>query len=361
MTLSFSSRRTLLICALALGPIALLTGCGDGTATSSTTGSPGSTCTADAPPDPTPVLKEKEATHAVAFGGPSLYYFGTISPYQESVSKGLGVVPLEGGHAKLVSSNADNASALAADDSAAYYSSGTVVVRATPDGMPDQQIYISPAELDVGQMVIDATSYYVVLTSSMGLQPDAIARGPKAGGPASVIVTLPDTFSHTRGLRVDAKGIYFTTTEAGETAGGTLWRAPLEGGEPTKLVQGMIEGAEIATDDTSVYYFALPYSAASLMKVAREGGTPQQVLTGLNVPHGLAVAADAVYLTELNPDDGTAYSTNQSRIHRVQKDGGCPIVLASDQYATTNAYQTLIVNDSHVYWTTDKGIMSAPR
>lgn len=300
-----------------------------------------------------------ELAYTLALTGTSLFYLGKVNT-DGQIHDGLGVVPIDGGAAKLVSTYADSATSLAAEDSTSYFASGSIVIRDTVGGAMMETVYTSMG-YDVEQVALDSTSYYVTLSNGMTSE-GAILRGPKAGGPASIIVTLPSSSPHPRALRVDGKNLYFVTVDgAASNPVATLWKAPVAGGDPVELVHGVNYTAEIAIDDTSVYYFTPADKPASLMKIARDGGTPVELLAGLRFPHALAVNSDAIYATEINPPADDYHSDGESKVHKVPKNGGCTTVIATQQTLTSSTYQALVANETSVYWGTPNGIRKVPR
>jgi hypothetical protein len=354
MTLSSPSRRALLTSAFTVAASALLAGCG---------GDPVDPTKGDAAPagcpnttvaDPTAVTAELADT--LALTGTSLFYIGKVKSGSD-LQDAVGVVSLDGGSPQLVSTEGGGALGLAAEDQSSYFASGSMIVRNTVGGATTHTFFTNMGYIG-RRIALDATSYYVTLdngTTGIG----AILRGPKAGGPTSIVVTLTSSSPFLRALQVDGKNIYFVSFDG--FTGATLWRAPVEGGAPVELVHNLSSAAEIAVDDTSVYYFTPPGQPASLMKIAKEGGTPVELLAGLNLPHGLAVTSDAIYATDINPPPTSFESNGDSNIHKVLKTGECATLLATKQTLTRFSFQSLVANETSVYWGTPDGIRKTPR
>jgi len=123
---------------------------------------------------------------------------------------------------------------------------------------------------------------------------------------------------------VDSSGITWAS-------GGTIERAPLDGGSPMR-VTSVDTATALALAGTDVY-FAAGYV---LMKAPLAGGPATALCTAAGAP------VDAVAV-----DDTNVYFTSYSVVYEVPRAGGAPTAIASNQ----GAPNALAVDATSVYWT----------
>ncbi len=85
---------------------------------------------------------------------------------------------------------------------------------------------------------------------------------------------------------MDAAAVYWTND------GGTVMKAPLEGGSPVALAEGQRNPRKLAIDAESVYW---TNDDGSVKKVPLGGGDPETLATGQDHPLGITVDATSVY------------------------------------------------------------------
>lgn len=139
-------------------------------------------------------------------------------------------------------------------------------------------------------------------------------------------------------LAVDATHVYI----AG--GGGTLAKARKSGGKRVELAGVQVPNTgflEIAVDDTHVYWgvsgpgMVAPKGTGKLLRIAKEGGTPEVVADNLDGPRGLVIDADHVY-----------FGTGETIVARVPKSGG----EVQKVYVGDPNPQVTAIDETYVYW-----------
>lgn len=156
-------------------------------------------------------------------------------------------------------------------------------------------------------------------------------RIPKTGGTPTALLDEP-----TNDVAIDTSGIYVTVQTE-------MRRYPHGWGSPVTLLTEPDGLGGLALDATSIYYLTLGtgtnYDDARLMKVAKTGGTPITLATGIVVGDRPFVYGGHVYwASQGSGDDG--------EVSRVAVDGGPVEVLAS---GLANAHH-VVVDEVHAYW-----------
>jgi hypothetical protein len=136
-------------------------------------------------------------------------------------------------------------------------------------------------------------------------------------------------------IELDAQHVYW----AGY---GTIWKMPLDGGMPMRLVTSMqVDAQAIALDASHVYAVANgDENTASVIKVAKTGGEPITLaaLSGMG-PTSIAVDATHVYWANGN-------NNVDKEVLKVPLEGGEPVTLAT---GSSNVY-AIAIDAAHVYW-----------
>jgi hypothetical protein len=136
-------------------------------------------------------------------------------------------------------------------------------------------------------------------------------------------------------IELDAQHVYW----AGY---GTIWKMPLEGGMPMRLVTSMqVDAQAIALDASHVYAVANgEENTASVIKVPKSGGEPITLaaLSGMG-PTSIAVDATHVYWANGN-------NNVDKEVLKVPLEGGEPVTLAT---GSSNVY-AIAIDATHVYW-----------
>jgi hypothetical protein len=117
----------------------------------------------------------------------------------------------------------------------------------------------------------------------------SIRRAPKDG---SAVQTIVPNLGHPTSIALDEDAVYFNDVGSGFTPNASISRASLDGSGQTKIANVIttVSGA-IAVDAHDVYFA----TADAIQKVAKTGGTPQAVASGLKTPGFVAVRGGNVY------------------------------------------------------------------
>jgi hypothetical protein len=136
-------------------------------------------------------------------------------------------------------------------------------------------------------------------------------------------------------IALDAAYTYWVES-GGETANGTVKRVSICGGPVATLASGQSTPAAIAVDTTNVYWVNEAYTPqATLMKVAKAGGSAQTVLAPLVGIDSIALGTGAVYL-----------GGSLGAVTSVPLDGGSPTIVVPGNTEVTS----LVVAATRVYW-----------
>lgn len=182
----------------------------------------------------------------------------------------------------------------------------------------------------------DETYLYLATT------PSGLLRVDKSGG---TLESLSKDDSGVTCVGVDASHVYYSLATAGEVK-----RIPKNGGAAETLVTGMPDPDNLAVDDTYVYWINESEDApagASLMRMAKSGGTPLSLATGAIVAKagygrttqdGLAVTSESVVWID---EGGGA-------VYLVAKQGGSITTLMTGLQRPT----AVVAFEGHAYVTT---------
>jgi hypothetical protein len=139
-------------------------------------------------------------------------------------------------------------------------------------------------------------------------------------------------------LAADATGVVYTYEDQIALASRLML---VSGGPPSPLVQGLrlTEVAETALDASSAYWVS---DGGALMKVARTGGAPVTLATGLPLPTSLAVDGAFAYVT----CQGTATAGATGSLVRVPLTGGAFETLLTGLVSPGS----IALDATNVYW-----------
>jgi hypothetical protein len=171
-------------------------------------------------------------------------------------------------------------------------------------------------------IVVHNGTVYVTNTYDKLSNDEQIVRIPLPAGPSNVISTSLGAYM----LAVDDTRVVWT-----DRASGSVWTAPITGGDAMLLAGDLVQPLEIEMDADAAYVTTLE----ATIRIPLKGGTPEALVSGPG--RGLAMDATHIYV-------GTA----DGRILKVAKTGGGAIELSK----TALYADDIAVNDQHVYWIT---------
>ena len=207
---------------------------------------------------------------------------------------------------------------------------GEPALRRVPLGGGTVQTLHHSCSFNPYQMAADDTHVYFADWAD-----DKIKRIPVAGGALSVVANGNELILH-RGLALDSTHVYW-----GDHSG--IRRVAKTGGAVQVLVAGT-DSANLAVDDTYVYWTELGFGDGRVRRVLKAGGAAQNVATGRDGPYAVALDATHVYFTELHT----------GKVYQVGKDGsGLTAYFASD--ISPYMAESVAVNNTHVFWTDTTG------
>jgi hypothetical protein len=188
---------------------------------------------------------------------------------------------------------------------------------------------------------ITADATYVYWANNLSIA-SAIRKIPLAGGTPQDVVTGSSVAAPTRVL-VDATYIYWSNAGTGADDA-SVYRAKLDGSEPTALSSGQPAIYGLAIDATTVYFSNSDGNAVLSVPIA--GGDTVPFATGEDVP--MYVIVDGTDVLWIDSGNGT--------IRRKAKSGGTAETLASSADLGTidqdlGKPQYLAVDGTSVYWT----------
>ncbi|RYZ65970.1 MAG: hypothetical protein EOP08_05835 [Proteobacteria bacterium] len=100
-----------------------------------------------------------------------------------------------------------------------------------------------------------------------------------------------------KSMAADATHVYWAST--GPTSGatdGTVWRAPLTGGQPQLLAGAQHRPWSLAVDDEAIYWIKnASGGAGAVMKLRKNGHSARPIVRGLNNPTDVVVDASNIY------------------------------------------------------------------
>jgi hypothetical protein len=139
-------------------------------------------------------------------------------------------------------------------------------------------------------------------------------------------------------LVVDSESMYWIGSLGCASSEGTIFKAPLAGGQPVQLATGQADPLGLATYGSNIYW--TNYGGGTVMSVSIDGGKPVVLASDRISPWGLAADGIAIYWVDEDPD------SSQGTVMKLILDGGILVRLAANQ-----AYPIKIAVDStSVYW-----------
>jgi hypothetical protein len=261
-------------------------------------------------------------------------------------------IPKTGGDPEVVAANQNVPEGLVVDDQAIYWTNrgdangqGQLVCAAKVGGTP--RVLVSGLDWPV-ELVQD--SQYVYWTN---WSTSEIWRFPKAGGQRELVAT-PDG-KVMNGIAVDDRQAYVGTEATATTPATVVGFAKAGGGAPT--VMGPIADSVLtylAVDDSYVYW--TNYIDGSVRRVAKAGGTPEALFTGLYDVRYTTIVGETVYFAQYSNAGMPRNHPAPGGIRKVPRMGGPVTTLIEGG----QGYWGIAVDDTTVYFTNQQtGTVSA--
>lgn len=133
---------------------------------------------------------------------------------------------------------------------------------------------------------------------------------------------------------------------------GTIKQVGNQGGTPLTLAADQVPPRDVAIDASGVVYWTtsdeFSVGSGSVFAITPGDMNPAELVTGLGLPEGLAVANDTVFWTDFQP-------AGTGGIFREDTTGGMGTLITQ----TVNYPYRIEVDATHVYWT-DEGVLGVP-
>jgi hypothetical protein len=167
-------------------------------------------------------------------------------------------------------------------------------------------------------------------------QEQKVMSVPVDGGTPVVVAEATGAREVFTDLSVDGSDLYFASTTDNVDMGGTIYRVPLAGGSPIPVTTVAPPSAPvgIALDVSGVYFTTT--GEATVMSVAKGGGSPSTLATDLTDPLSIRVRNQTVIWTELTRG-----------LFTLPTSGGT----SPTQLSVVGGAASLAVDDVHAYFT----------
>ncbi len=166
------------------------------------------------------------------------------------------------------------------------------------------------------RLAIDATHVYAAVYGVNPVGTGDIARIPVSGGDPEI---LASDLQYPYAIAVDQQHVYFTHQGDGNFQ--SISRVAKTGGAVETVLSPVDNAWDLATDEQYLYYSEM--NAGRMMRVAKDGGTPQQLAGGWVGTGTLTLAADRLYFTACTTGD-----CPQMELRSVPTSGGDSALLA---------------------------------
>jgi hypothetical protein len=250
-------------------------------------------------------------------------------------------VPKAGGVIAIVAAEISGPTFLAATNEALFWTTGGAGnVQTTPKVGGNIVNIATGIAGPFGIAVGGNTAYFGNVT------PGTVQSVPVAGG---AVTTLATGQTNVLGLGVDGEWLYWVNGAFGNN-NTAIMRLRLDGQSvPEVFAAGQTRPSAVAFDTTHVYWTAWTGNGAdAIRRCPKSGcvGDPQTVVSGLQLGGGTNASCITIDETHL-------YWTSQATasVHRIPKNGGTPVVLATSQ-PQANCVQH---DATAIYWTNFSG------
>ncbi len=290
---------------------------------------------------PTTLASGENSPGSLALDAANVYW--TVTAQSSPVSGGAVMkLPLAGGAPTTLVSGLSTPKGIAVQGANVYWVEGledgavkTVPVNGgTPTMLAAEQWPIAIAA--------DAESlYWTALGSTSTFGDGRVMKMPLAEGTPTTLVAALN--SAPESIAINATGVYWADTDAK-----AIMRVPLAGGAATVLAGAQVAPTGVSADAANVYW---TNDAGEVLKVPSGGGVVVTLASGRSLPLATAVDATNVYWSE----SGTIGGGN---VASVSICGGTVTTLATAQIGLGTGFA---VSSSKAYWTTQGGLLSAPK
>ena len=134
--------------------------------------------------------------------------------------------------------------------------------------------------------------YWMVYNDSVGNHPAMLRSVANSGGTANTLSTGPSKDEGWAGLQVDANSIYFADSTAK-----AVMKVAKAGGTPATLSSGLTYPGSLALDATSIYVMDGMTAPFSILKIAKTGGSPVSVASSLSNSEIMVIDGTNIYFT----------------------------------------------------------------
>jgi hypothetical protein len=308
---------------------------GNGSGTVGTSGVTSVTVSCSVPLVVTTLASSQDHPSGIAVDSTNLYWANL--PPSLGGAPGTEYIPLAGGS---VTSAANGSGPIALDLNNIYLITGGTLYRIAKGSLSAATIasQLSNGSLyapffPVFGLAVDAQNAYFINQSS-------VFSAPLGGNNvAPALFASPGTAAQVFAIAVDDSNVYWTVTGPGV---GSVNMLAKTGGTPRLIASGLNFPSSIAVDSTNVYW--TNNGGGTVMMAPIAGGSATTVASGQSFPFGIAVDSENIYWTNNGTSSG-------GTVMKVPITGGTPTAIASGQ----NFPMGITLDQTNVYWTNNAG------
>jgi hypothetical protein len=184
-----------------------------------------------------------------------------------------------------------------------------------------------------------------------------LAYGPQAGIHKASLTGGPalDLVSAGAPVPIRQIAVYEGDTYYSNAPAGAVMKVRNDGtGAPTTLASGLGGPTSLAVDGSGVYVAETGDSGA-IAWIPNGGGAPMRLATGQPAPHAVALTSDEVFWVDDGAFDVATGATVGAAIMKIAKSGGSP-----RQVVSASGVTALMVDGSFLYYCLADAVMRAP-